>query len=108
MRGSRTFDDGHDSTLLDGRGPLEAVGVDSAQELALQFHGIEAVGGFIIVGFDLGCSDGHQVSRMFTHSLKKYGARIGSEESPTDVDVLQSFGISHDCDCSLRLTGVAL
>jgi hypothetical protein len=50
----RTFDNGHDGALLDGRRALETVGVDSAQELALEVHGVEAVGGLIVVGFDLG------------------------------------------------------
>ena len=74
-----TFDHGHDGALLDGRRPLEAVGVDSTQELALEVHGIEAVGGLVIVGLDLTC-----------------------------VDVLQTLGISHDCGVQSRLTGAML
>lgn len=49
-----TLDNWHDGTLLDRRRALETVGVDSAQELGLQGHGIEAVGGLIVVGLDLG------------------------------------------------------
>jgi hypothetical protein len=48
-----TLDDGHDGALLDGRGALEAVGVDASQELGLEVHAIERVGGFIVVGLDL-------------------------------------------------------
>jgi hypothetical protein len=48
-----TVDDRHDSALLDSRWALETVGVDSAKELGLEVHGIERVGGLVIVGFDL-------------------------------------------------------
>lgn len=48
-----TLDDWHDSALLDSRWALETVGVDSAEELALEVHGIEGVGGLIVVGLDL-------------------------------------------------------
>ena len=48
-----TLDYGHDGSLLNGRRSLKTVGVDSAQELVFELHGIEAVGGLIVVGFDL-------------------------------------------------------
>jgi hypothetical protein len=51
--GELTLDDGHDGALLDGRGTLETVGVDSTEELGLEVHGIEGVRGLIIVGLDL-------------------------------------------------------
>lgn len=51
----RTLDNGHDGALLDSRRTLETVGVDATEELALQLHSIEAVGGLIVVGLDLGC-----------------------------------------------------
>jgi hypothetical protein len=62
-----TFDDGHNSTLLDRRGSLEAVGINSckrsdivrcyhlleylhtSQKLGLEVHGIEGVGDFIVI-----------------------------------------------------------
>ena len=50
-----TLDHWHNGALLDGRRALETVGIDSAKELALEVHGIETVGGFIVVGFDLAC-----------------------------------------------------
>lgn len=51
-----TLDDGHDSALLNSRWALETVGVDSAEELALEVHRIEGVGGLIVVGLDLTCA----------------------------------------------------
>ena len=48
-----TLDDWHDGALLDGRRALETVGVDSTEELRLEVHRIEAVGGLIVVGLDL-------------------------------------------------------
>ena len=48
-----TRDDWHDGSLLDGRWALETVGVDTTEELGLQVHGIEGVGGLIVVGLDL-------------------------------------------------------
>src|SRR4051812_46739971 len=54
--GQRTLDDGHDGALLDGRGALETVGVDSTEELGLQVHVIEGVGRLIVVGLNLACS----------------------------------------------------
>lgn len=51
----RTLDNRHDSALLNRRRALETVGVDATQKLALEVHGIEAVGGLIVVGFDLTC-----------------------------------------------------
>jgi hypothetical protein len=76
-----TLDDGHDGTLLDSRGALETVGVDTcsnsqdfsaltpprgvfrvphgfshtAKQLRLQVHGVERVGDLIVVGLDLSC-----------------------------------------------------
>lgn len=50
-----TLNDGHDSTLLDSRGALETIGVDSTEELGLQVHGVEGVDGLIVVGLDLTC-----------------------------------------------------
>lgn len=48
-----TLDDGHDGALLNGGGAFETIGVDSTEELALEVHRIEGVGGLIVVGFDL-------------------------------------------------------
>lgn len=53
--GELTLDNGHDGALLDGGGALETVGVDSTEELRLEVHRIEGVGGLIIVGLDLAC-----------------------------------------------------
>jgi hypothetical protein len=36
-----TLDDGHDGALLDSRGALETVGVDTTEELGLEVHGVE-------------------------------------------------------------------
>lgn len=36
-------DDGHDGALLDGRGALETVRVDTTEEVGLQLHVVEAV-----------------------------------------------------------------
>lgn len=51
--GKLTLDDGHDGALLDGRRALETVGVDSTEQLGLQVHRIEGVGGLIVVGLNL-------------------------------------------------------
>lgn len=56
--GLLTLDNGHDGALLDGRGALETVGVDSAKELCLEVHVIEGVRGLIVVGLDLACAGG--------------------------------------------------
>jgi hypothetical protein len=53
--GKLTLDDGHDGTLLDGRRALETVGVDATEELSLEFHAVERVGGLVVVGLDLSC-----------------------------------------------------
>lgn len=37
-----TSDDGHDSSLLNGRGSLETVSVDTSEELGLELHVVEA------------------------------------------------------------------
>jgi len=50
-----TLDDGHDGALLDSRRALETVGVDTTEELSLQVHVVEGVGGLIVVGLDLAC-----------------------------------------------------
>jgi hypothetical protein len=55
--GKLTLDDGHDGALLDGGRALETVGVDSTEELGLQVHRIEGVGGLIVVGLDLACAE---------------------------------------------------
>jgi hypothetical protein len=65
-----TLDDGHDGALLDGRGALETVGVDTTEELSLEVHGIERVGGLVVVGLDLSCSAG-----MWSAHVVMEGAR---------------------------------
>lgn len=76
-----TLDDGHDGALLDSRGALETVSVDTyspvrifctypaeggfqvfpkgishtAKQLRLQVHGVERVGDLIVVGLDDSC-----------------------------------------------------
>ena len=74
IRGRRTLDHRHDGALLDGRRALEAVGVDSAQELALEIHSIEAVGGLIVVGLDLGWRGEQTVSQKASCSARGRGA----------------------------------
>ena len=54
-----TLDDGHDGALLDSRGALETVGVDTTEKLGLQVHRIEGVGGLIVVRLDLSYSAQH-------------------------------------------------
>jgi len=51
--------DGLDGALLDGRGLLKAVGVDTAEKVLLEVHGIEASGGLLPIGgdFDPICAD---------------------------------------------------
>lgn len=44
------LDDGDDGALLDSRGALETVGVDTAEEVGLELHVVEARGG--MVGLD--------------------------------------------------------
>jgi len=53
--GTLTLDNGHDGALLDSRRALETVGVDTAEELSLEVHVVEGVGGLIVVGLDLAC-----------------------------------------------------
>ena len=55
MNLDHTFDDRHDSALLDSRRALEAVGVDATKELRLEVHRVEGVGGLIVVRLDLAC-----------------------------------------------------
>lgn len=50
-----TFDDGHDSTLLDGRWALKTVCIDTTEKLRLEVHGVERVDSLVIVGLDLTC-----------------------------------------------------
>jgi hypothetical protein len=52
-----TLDDGHNGTLLNSRGTFETIGVDTAEQLALQVHGVERVGDLIVVGLDLSVGD---------------------------------------------------
>jgi hypothetical protein len=59
--GKLTLDDGHDGALLDGRRALETVGVNTTEELSLQVHVVEGVGGLIVVGLDLACVTGQFV-----------------------------------------------
>lgn len=47
------LDDGNDSTLLDSRGALETISVDTSQELRLEIHGIKVVDRLIVVGVNL-------------------------------------------------------
>ena len=54
--GKLTLDDGHDGTLLNSRGALKTVGVDTTEELGLQVHVVEGVGDLIVVGLDLACA----------------------------------------------------
>jgi hypothetical protein len=39
-----SLDNGDDGSLLDGRGSLETVGVDTSEELRLELHVVEADG----------------------------------------------------------------
>lgn len=50
-----TPDNGHDGALLNGRRPLETIGVDAAKQLGLQVHGVERIRDLVIVGLDLTC-----------------------------------------------------
>ena len=80
-----TLDNGHDGALLDGRGALEAVGVDTSQELGLQVHSVKRVGGLVVVGLDLAWRvsiwrwDGHHLWGRLT--LRH---------------IFESLGVSHD------------
>ena len=68
-----TFDDWHNSTLLDGRGTFETIGIDAcmllilvlpticrldgtSQKLGLQVHCIERIDSLVIVRLDLTCA----------------------------------------------------
>ena len=83
--GKLTLDDGHDGTLLDSRGALETVGVDSTEELSLQVHVVEGVGDLVVVGLDLACawvslgSQHYSQLRLSSPSLSHCGARIFEE-----------------------------
>ena len=46
------LDAGHDGALLDGRGLLEAVGVDAAEELLAKGHIVEVLADVVPVGVD--------------------------------------------------------
>jgi hypothetical protein len=52
-----TLDDGHDSALLDSRGALKTVGVDTTEKLRLEAHVVEGVNGLVVVGLDLTLGD---------------------------------------------------
>lgn len=85
MDNKLTLDDGHDGALLDGRGTLKTVGVDTTEELCLEVHRVEGVGGLIVVGLDLSCS-GQYVSvcsvcwtkRCYAPSTHKPSWPVGS------------------------------
>ena len=62
-------DDGHDGTLLDSGRALETVGVDTTEEFSLEVHGIEGVGGLIVVGLDLSYRMCQSPRPTFTLSL---------------------------------------
>lgn len=51
-----TLDDWHDSALLDSRGALETVGIDTTEKLWAKVHRIEGVGDLVIVRLDLSCN----------------------------------------------------
>ena len=106
---SLTLDDWHDGTLLDGRRPLKTICVDSAQELALEFHSIEAVGSLIVVRFDLAYG-GAKVSTFAlspcVRELRK--CQTLAWQLLTYVDILESFCISHVCDGNSKPTSAAL
>jgi hypothetical protein len=53
LRARLTLDNGHDGTLLDSRGTLETVGVNTTEELRTEVHLIERVDSLIVVGLDL-------------------------------------------------------
>ena len=82
--GELTLDDGHDSALLDGGRAFETVGIDAAQQLSLEGHGIERVGRLIVVGLDLACSA--LVKRAQSHGAVTLA--LGH--------ILKTF-VSHDC-----------
>lgn len=111
--GRLTLDDGHDGTLLDSGRALETVGVDSAEELSLQGHVVEAVGSLIVVGLDLACARVSSCPRtrsgsealaglllllllpLVSHSEARNNRQAG--RALTLRHVLKTL-ISHDCD----------
>jgi hypothetical protein len=70
-----TLDDGHDGALLDSRGTLETVGVDTTEELSLEVHVVEGVGGLIVVGLDLACA-GSACAQTWTGTFCMSRARL--------------------------------
>jgi hypothetical protein len=120
-----TLDDGHDGALLDSRGTLETVGVDTTEELSLQVHVVEGVGGLIVVGLDLACAGSacaQTQTRTFCMlapaSLYGCGALRSSRKSRSNTQrtarataqhtqtgrltlghILKTF-VSHDCEWS--------
>ena len=81
-RGKLTLDDGHDSALLDGGRALETVGVDSTEELGLQVHRVEGVGGLIVVGLDLACVVGQPCVRANIQAGGAGGRSAGRAAQP--------------------------
>lgn len=75
-----TLDDGHDGALLDSRRALETVGVDTTEELSLQVHGVERVGGLIVVRLDLSC-------RAVTSTVSRCAIIVSSATSTAFVRV---------------------
>ena len=67
-----TLDDGHDGALLDSRGALETVGVDTTEKLGLQVHRIEGVGGLIVVRLDLSCSAKVQSAQFVSRRIRRW------------------------------------
>lgn len=112
-----TLDDGHDGALLDSRGALETVGVDTTEELSLEVHGIEGVGGLIVVGLDLSCSAGSSQRSSFQGGQKSRdrfcrrrgsdlqgdGVRDGEQDGRTLGDLFKTG--SHDCGLRLFVGG---
>jgi hypothetical protein len=72
-----TLDEGKNGALLDGRGLLESIGVDSTEELLLEAHGVEAFDAGIVVGLDEGAlakgvrGDGANLACSCAHFLFK-------------------------------------
>jgi hypothetical protein len=103
--GTLTLDDGHDSALLDSRRALETVGVDTTEELSLQVHVVEGVGGLIVVGLNLACEMSvcaRKISarRLQTPSAHRSGRRRAAQilQALTLSHVLETL-VSHDCGC---------
>jgi hypothetical protein len=114
----RTFDDWHNSTLLDSRGALETVGIDTcillltlilptictlnrtSQKLRLQVHRIERIDSLVIVGLDLTCQTKfHQLQSFQLCRITSGGVLFGEIFSVlTFWDLLETLiNGSHDC-----------